>query len=326
MRHSPTVPIDLWHDLPLRFGHLGRPQRWINVLGRVAVSGDDVRLWAHLNGGPARAISLGPNGTRLAAAGDFNIELDPAELLAGRNELRLEVSAFGGWGGSLVVPVEWTPERSWPLPFAADFRRLIRLDEAAQAVDGEWQLTSSGVRVREPYYDRVLALGDMSWRDYEIEAVAIFHGLREPVPGRDQGAGVVHAALALRWPGHTDDGIQPRVRWHPLGVTCEFRRIDGAMRFGWRMLDPGETLPVAAKAQTIAWDIPYRMKARVTTVGPSASRYCCKCWRADSPEPAEWDLELVKQPETVAAGGALLIAHYTDVTFVTVEARPIGTG
>ncbi|MCP5114842.1 MAG: hypothetical protein GY953_28770, partial [bacterium] len=31
-----TPRIDIWYGAQQRFGHLGRPQRWINILGAVS--------------------------------------------------------------------------------------------------------------------------------------------------------------------------------------------------------------------------------------------------------------------------------------------------
>ena len=57
------------------------------------------------------------------------------------------------------------------------------------------------------------------------------------------------------------------------------------------------------------------MKHRVKTHGNSSAQYSIKLWRADEPEPERSDLQAEEDPEDVHQGGALIIAHYTVVTF-----------
>jgi hypothetical protein len=65
------------------------------------------------------------------------------------------------------------------------------------------------------------------------------------------------------------------------------------------------------------------MQHRVETLPDRRTRYRVKLWRDGTPEPAEWDLQAVEGPADVQQGGALIIAHYTDVTFGTIEVKPI---
>jgi len=285
--------IDLWYGDRLRIGHLGSPQRWVNILGRVG--SDVVQLATSLNGGRMLAVSIGGDGHRLARPGDFNVEVDRADLVEGQNQVELTATDSCGRFETRTVTLE---------------------------------VTADGVRSVEPYYDRVIGLGDVTWTDYEIETTVTFHGIREPFEEKgDAGAMVIHAALATRWPGHDDDGLQPRVKWHPLGATAEFRVNPSWEGCSWRILGgrsetSGEMVVVnAEKERTIRTGVRYGMKHRVETLGDGGADYRVKLWEADDAEPEDWYVHLHKGPGEVASGGALIIAHYTDVTFGNVKAR-----
>ena len=65
------------------------------------------------------------------------------------------------------------------------------------------------------------------------------------------------------------------------------------------------------------------MKHRVRTCVDSSTEYSVKFWRADEPEPKGWDVQATEGPEDVQQGGALIIAHYTIVTFGEVTVRSL---
>lgn len=314
--------IDLWYGHRLRLGHLGTPQRWVNILGRV--SPDVESLTASLDGGPGQAIAIGPDGHRLARRGDFNVEIDRAGLTPGRHELELAADPIGGGTDRRLVELQVTEPKSCPLPYTIDWSTVGAIRDVAAVVDGRWELTPAGVRSVEPYYDRVIGLGDLNWTDVEVSTTVTFHGLIEPDEGRgDAGAGVIHAALATRWPGHDDDGRQPRVKWWPLGATAEFRVNSQWSGCSWRILGGEGVVANSPHGRGIALDRPYGMKHRVEELPDGGARYRVKLWEASEPEPDSWDLELIKGPAGQAAGGVLLIAHYTDLTFGNVDVKEV---
>lgn len=321
---SQPPAIEIWYGHKQRFGHRGVPQKWVNVLGRVTAY-QAVVVTYRLNHGDPRSLALGPNYTRLAEKGDFNVEIAVDELRSGENELT--ISAVGGNGESVsaTVAVTWSPQENVTLPLHVDWSKAKSIQDVAQIVDGRWTLTDQGVRSVEPYYDRVIALGTGNWNDYQIETTVTFHARR--LPGdRDGGRNVIHAALASRWPGHDDDGKQPRVKWYPLGATSEFMVTDWPDGCRWRILG-GSGRPRHSyqdKTRTIGFDVLYGIKHLVRTRGDGATEYRVKLWPANTAEPEPWDLIGVEQPDDVHQGGALLIAHYTDVTFgnVTITAVP----
>ena len=67
-----AAEIQVWYGDEQRFGHWGNPHPRINILGAVAGAEEVESLTYSLNGGPARPLSMGPNGFRLSLPGAFN--------------------------------------------------------------------------------------------------------------------------------------------------------------------------------------------------------------------------------------------------------------
>jgi len=317
--HSVPPEINVWYGSEQYFGFSGNPQKWVNILGYVSSENGIASLTYSLNGETALPLSIGPDGTRLAHPGDFNIDIDNNDLKEGANAVTITATDSLHTSAVRTVTVNYSRGQRWPLPYSIDWRTVDTIQQAAQVVDGKWALEADGIRIVEPYYDRIIALGDTSWTDYEVTVQVTFHGFRQPHKGIDGGAGVIHAAIAMRWPGHDEDGLQPRVKWYPLGATAEFRlRGENLDDCRWRIIgDGGKDWKVVNEetGRAIKLGIPYKMKARVETRADSTTLYCVKFWDADDMEPEQWDLQAEEGIEDVQSGGALLLAHYTDVTF-----------
>lgn len=319
--HSPTV--DVWYGREQHFGRNGFPQKWINVLGRVTPGRDIAALSYSLNGASPIPVSIGPDGHRLAELGDFNIEMDRAQLQIGENVLEIIARTYQGNMSRTKVNVVVHSSTGCELPYTIDWSTVDRIDDAAQVVDGLWELAEGGVRVVEPYYDRVIAFGDQSWRDYEVTVPVTFHGMRQPVRGTDAGAGVIHAAIAVNWPGHDEDNRQPHVKWYPLGATAEFRLEPTLKKCSWRILGGAGKVAEEDSTRPIEYGRQYIMKHRVRIRADSSTEYSVRLWSADEPEPKGWDVQTTEGPEDVRQGGALIIAHYTIVTFGEVTVRSL---
>jgi hypothetical protein len=309
--------INIWYGNEQRFGASGVPQRWINVLGNVTNAAQLASLTYTLNGGAAQKLSMGKNDTRLAMAGDFNIELDQRELLAGANKIIITATNKAGRQISETVIAHFTPNRFAQLPLEVDWRKVKTISDAAQIVDGLWRLEGDGVRTMQPYYDRVLAFGDMNWRDYEATVEVTFHSFAEPKP-QPPTYGVSHAGIGLRWQGHQEDGQQPRVQWFPLGAATEFQLFNDLSQSHWRILHGGgRTMKRTNSTQrtTIQLGKKYFLKGRVESVAGGQTLYRNKIWAADESEPDEWAVESLESADDFQHGGLLLVAHNTDVTF-----------
>jgi hypothetical protein len=81
--------IHIWYGPEQHFGHLGRPQRWINVLGNISRPGGVDSVTFSLNEQAERKLSLGSDLHRLALPGDFNVELAWEEVPPGEHDLRI---------------------------------------------------------------------------------------------------------------------------------------------------------------------------------------------------------------------------------------------
>lgn len=316
--------IAFWYGRRQRFGHLGLAQRWVNVLGSVSPAGSIAELAYSLNGGELHPLSMGSDLRRLASPGDFNIELDQKDLRAGDNYVSVRAVAGDGTVAEQRTVVEYTVGRQWPLPYAVDFREVQRLEDVCQVVDGDWMLTPDGVRTAVPYYDRVLAFGDLGWKNYALDAEVTFHGF----PGKRSGGphfGVNHAGIGLRWRGHADDGKQPRVQWHPLGAATEFTLEKNLDECRWRIL-PGPPAKAvrAEEPYPIELGRPYWLRGEVKTLPDGRHRYRTRIWSPDRNRLDFWAVESVEEAANdFASGSALIVAHNSDITVGRVRIEPI---
>jgi hypothetical protein len=312
--------INVWHGSRQRFGNIGLPQRWINILGSVEPAETIARIEYSLNGGSWQPLSKGPDLVRLASPGDFNVEIDRDVLKAGANEVRIRATDAQGMQLLTTVAVEFDPTRVWPLPFEVDFSKVINLQDVCQVVDGRWRRTSDGVRTAVLHYDRVLAFGDMDWTNYSVEAEAIFHNFPGP-GGQGPGFGVNHAGIGLRWRGHADDGKRPRVQWCPLGAATEFTLQKDLSQCRWRILPGPPQRPVYADTRfPIELGKKYWIKGEVKTLADGRSQYSNRIWASAEPEPDNWHVENTERPsQDFPSGSALLVAHRCDVTFCKIR-------
>lgn len=319
--------IEVWYGDVQRFGHLGNPQRFVNVQGNAGPADAIARLEYSLNGGAAAALSMGCDKRRLARPGDFNIELDRASLRPGKNTVAIRAASRGGRTVSRTVTVEFTPGRTWRLPYTADFAKARRIEDVAQVVDGKWRLEPGGVRTAEPYYDRVIAIGDVTWKDYEAVVQVTYHKmLADDVVAGPPYSTKAHASLLLRWQGHRDDGNQPRIQYWPAGAILMPRASTTWKGNRW-VLDILRTsatrIAEEPEGRVIELGRPYLYKARVETLPGPKTRYAVKLWPAGSPEPAAWDLTGEDGPDDLESGSLLLVVHHADATFRSVRVVPL---
>lgn len=317
------LTIDVWYGDEQQFGRLGHAQKWVNILGHVSPADEIKSLSFELNGAEPLKLSFHEDRKRIARDGDFNIEIDRALLMRGRNTIDIIAVARDGTQRRRTVMITYHADgKPWPLPYVIQWSNVKNIQDVAQVVDGRWTITNGGVRSVEPYYDRILAVGDSSWRDYEIETTVTVHALTGPKTGPN-ATNVTHAALALRWPGHDADGNQPSVKWYPLGATAEFRLGGDLSQCRWRIFDGKRQFYVESeRRRRLDFETPYRMKHRVETLTDGRSRYRVKLWPSDKTEPSPWDLERT-EPDDLLSGSACLIAHHSDVTFGDVTVRSL---
>lgn len=331
--------INVWYGYNQHFGHLGRPQRWINVLGNVTRPGEVDHLTFQLNDHKAKRLSLGSDQHRLASPGDFNVEIGWDEVAVGRNELVIFAHQVDGRIVSDTVTIQ-VHEGKGRLPYIIDFAKVDHIQDAVQVVDGKWHLEEDGLRTTAPYYDRVLAIGDTTWVNYSSTIRLTIHGFTPPKPGPPT-YNVTHFGVAMRWRGHhaqVESSVaayvkrlvrgmeQPNRKWYPLGAQGEFLIKNTLDSCRWRILFDGDfkTKPAlyAEKTNKLAIDRPIWIKTEVITLPDGRVRYRYKQWPDDKSEPDQWDVEGFELAD-YPSGSLCLVPHHTDVTIHEVTVEPL---
>jgi hypothetical protein len=304
--------IDVWYGLDQDFGLLGNPQPWINILGNV--SGASTLSYS-LNGGASKNLTIGPDGRRLQSTGDFNIDIatsDPnlLELPLGPNVVVITATGSGGTS-DVTVSFDYDSGNVWPRPYTIDWSSTTHIQDVAQVVDGKWTIESDTVRTEIPGYDRLIAIGDASWDDYEV-TVPITVNSAPGVPIPSGGVGIL-----MRWNGHTDNPVtctQPKCGWLPLGAI------------GWyynSVLEFYDT-PARDSSRTLYGGVEYIFKVRVETIVGVGGLYSLKVWEDGTSEPLDWDLIHQEGLTGPLNGSMLLISHRLDASFgdVTITRAP----
>jgi hypothetical protein len=326
-RPSSAPVINIWYGDNQSFGQIGSPQPMINILGNATAQDGIASLTMSLNGEPSQMLSLGCNLYRLAHPGDFNAEIDRRALSEGANVVEIVATDSSGGSCRKKVTVNYAPGTSWPLPYSIDWSRVNNIQDVAQIIDGHWLLDSTGVRSAFPYYDRVIAMGDNSWKDYEAMLTVTWNCL--PVLNNKGGAPYqdhAHASICLRWQGHDNDGRRPLRKWWPLGglagLTTRADSPDKMQWYFWKGDGSRHLMGDSTRAMVVGR--PYTYRVRVETLPDSKSRYSMKAWDAASEtEPHDWDMVVDENEQDLRSGTLLFVVHHGDVTFGNITVAPI---
>ena len=127
---------------------------------------------------------------------------DYTDLRAGANSVVITAVDETGATAQATVTVDYRGGSvTWsPQTYIYDWATATRIDDLAQVVDGEWALDGGGVRPTVFDFDRLLALGDLSWRDYTVTVPISVFGIDESgYTGASNGPGV---GVMVRWQGH----------------------------------------------------------------------------------------------------------------------------
>jgi hypothetical protein len=308
--------IDVWYGHEQHFGQIGTTQRWVNIIGNVQKGAADslTAFYYKLNGDGPVVLSVGADYRRLVANGDFNIDLDVEDLLDGQNQVIITAVNSNLPPNTQIdtVIVHYSEGNVWPIPYTAEWDTLDQIEDVAQVVDGLWAIQpDTAVRTIETGYDRLIAIGDTLWGDYEVTAPITFHSF-----GTYFGVGFL-----FRWKGHTDDpiaGWQPKTGWIPFGALCWYRPDE-------LMITGNYNSTLAVDIRTLSTGITYMFKARVKTIPGVGGKYSFKVWELGQPEPEEWDLTGQEELSDPQFGSLLLTAHRADVSFGTVTIEPVET-
>lgn len=313
----PTAPvINVWYGSTQNFGQIGTPQEWINILGNVTGA---TSLSYTLNGGPSQVLSIGPDGKRLQNTGDFNIELHYTKLNNGANTVLIKASD-ASTTSTQTVTVNYAAGNAWPLPYTADWSTMATPQDGAQVVDGNWTIDDEQLQVVTPGYDRLVALGSMSWTDYEVEVPVTVKSLNPS----SQGSGV---GLIVRWLGHVNSGnnAQPADGWRRIGAMVWYRWTSGGSAAFEMRGNGGQDILPSRSDRPIQFNVPYIFKVSVqsSTFTGNPATYRFKFWPVGENEPPQWFMSTTGNAGEPAAGSVVLVAHHAMVDWGDVTVRPI---
>jgi len=316
------MDIRVWYGHSQRFGHLGVPQRWVNILGSVAGAQAPVRLTYRLNRGRDHPLSTGPDGLRLRGDGDFNAEILCEDLRPGANQVLLSATDGAGCTVTETVDVHYVPDTRWSLPYHANLRLGHPLPDAVQVVEGQWLKTPLGIRPKHPSYDRLVAVGDRTWTDYRVRVTATVHGFVDGECGVLQGG----FGLLMRWTGHYADGNQPCGEWRPSGAIGWYRARWEDQPAPHRNLNISDGVVkdealVETRPLTLDPNRPHIFECSVRSQPGGTSLYGYRVWPAGSSDELLCDLSTEGRPGESPSGSLLLIALYADVTLHEIEAE-----
>lgn len=311
---SPTITV--WYGHEQHFGQLGNPQQWINILGSVSPPQDIASLTYTLNAGPPLPLSIGPDSRRLLSPGDFNVEIDINYLVDGQNLVAITALDNAGASTTETVTAYYTAGTVWPEDYAVDWSTVTNIQDVAQVTDGLWAIEGDAIRPVVTGYDRAVAVGDITWDDYEAKALITLHGA-----GRSGAAGSRSEGgygLWLRWPGHSAwDDAQPRWGWHPSGANCWYHVSNQSLFIGG---EHGICSPACpSQDRVLELGTPYWFKMRTQSVPDEGTYYACRVWPVGGLEPATWDVEGMEGPSDVPGGSCLIVAHLVDISIGTIE-------
>ncbi|MCF8263334.1 MAG: T9SS type A sorting domain-containing protein [Melioribacteraceae bacterium] len=302
---TPPV-VEIWYGDTQNFGLIGNPQKWINILGNVSDANGISSLSYSLNSGASVNINFGPDTKRLLSTGDFNVEIDRADLTDGANSVEITATDALGASTSQEVTLNYTSGNVWSLPYTADWSSISNIEDVnsvANLVDGDWQLTPNGIRTSASGYDRLIVLGDESWTsNYEVTSEFIVHSV-----GSGSGVG-----FAIGWQGH-EGNASPRLNWPLEGIG--WVRNFGSLRI--LTYDNGIQ---AQQSVSMNLETKYILKAKSEDIGGGLSRFSVKIWEDGEAEPTNY---MITSDITDRDGSVLLITHMADVTWGNISINPI---
>ena len=330
---SPIIPedvpdttqpvINVWYGLDQRFGHLGTPQTWINIMGNVSDSSSAVvALNYSLNDGPSHQLVLGKDNLRLENTNDFNIEEGYTNFICGNNHIDLSANDSVGNVNNTRVNIFYTCSVDWPMPYSVDWSTVSDIQDVAQVVDGQWIISNGKVTPTPQGYDRIIAMGNMTWKNYTV-TVPITLNSEMTSPGANFG-------IALRWKEHVfwpnkHNGAYPREGWYPLGAIAGYFDYTG---FGGKRLALlGNNMNFFANDSTemqLVAGSTYNFKARAQTVGTDQV-FSLKVWEQGTGEPANGTVRGNAPAGALTQGSILLLSYDSDVSFGSITITNLDT-
>lgn len=318
--------ITLWYGANQTFGKLGTAQRYVNIQGNVTDPTSLDQFWYTLNGGSSVNLSQGPDTRRLQQKGDFNVDLRYDQLNTGANTLVIHARNIFGDVKDTTVTVTKAAAATWPLPYAVDFTAASSLTDSVQVTDGRWSVAGGKATILERGYDRVIAIGDTTWQDYEITARLSIAGLDSSATAYDAPSNGPAMAFLMRWKGHTDSPItipQPKEGYLPLGAFAALSWPTVSTN-KWELFGDGLVLKDTKSSPSFSFNTDYYFKLQVKTTAGVGGYYRFKVWKASDAEPAAWLLNMQEGLSAPQFGSVLIVAHHVSASIqdIVVTATP----
>jgi hypothetical protein len=321
-----ALSINLLYGDTQTFGLIGVPQRIANIIGIVEGATPSTVMTYRLNGGPEQALSVGPDLRRLYEPGSFNVELSYDDLLVGANTVALK-AVDNGMQVTKNVTVNYTTGTTWPLNYAIDWSAAPSIMAVTQPVTGGFEIVGDEVVTTNPGYDRLLAIGDLTWNDYEITVPVTVESLNDSEWGPpSNGAGV---GFITGWQGHypTTPTEQPGAGWRRSLNSLSWFAWNPNGSSGFRIVGYQGAKLLASSNEQIALNTTYIFKLSVQSspIEGFPNTYRFKYWEQGTPEPALWTMQGDGIPSEPATGSVMLVAHQAMVRFGDVTVRPIAS-
>jgi hypothetical protein len=321
-----ALSIDLLYGDTQNFGQIGVPQRIANIIGIVEGATVNTELTYRLNGGPEQKLLLGPDQRRLYEPGSFNIELSYDDLAVGANTVALK-AVDNGMQVTKNVTVNYATGNAWPLNYTINWSGASSIMDVTQPVTGGFKIVGDEVVTTNPGYDRLLAIGELTWNDYEITVPVTVESLNTTEWGSpSNGAGV---GFITGWQGHypATPGEQPGLGWRRSLNSLSWFAWTPNGSSGFRILGYQGARLLASSNDQIALNTTYMFKLSVQSspIEGFPNTYRFKYWEQGTPEPVLWTMQGDGVPSEPETGSVMLVAHQAMVRFGEVTVRPIAS-
>ena len=229
-----------------------------------------------------------------------------------------------GGMASKTITLTYDPQATWSLPTQVRWKDVLQVQDAVQVVDGQWFLSDAGIRPVHPAYDRLVVIGDRTWRDYGIRVTVTLHGFVPGPQGQLQGG----FGILTRWNGHYADAFQPSREWRPSGAIGWYRARWEDKPPRYRNFNISDAViedreMVASPPMALPPNSTVVMQMEVRSQAGSPSRYDYQVWQPENPDALLCNLTTRGTPGESPAGSVLLIALYADVTIGDIEGYPL---
>jgi uncharacterized repeat protein (TIGR02543 family) len=227
---------------------------------------------------------------------------------------------------STTVVVNYRSNRTWPIPTTHTWTSTS-LNSVAQVVDGKWAVESGFARIIEVGYDRLIALGDLTWRDFEVTVPIRVDEV--DLSGYNPTSTYPGVGFIVHWTGHTDDpisGWQPKSGWKPYSALAWYAYLNEANQGDGKfqiLNDRSNVLVQDPLNRKMQLGVTYYFKLRVEKPDGQPPKYQLKIWQDGTNEPPAWEMEGEGAVTDHDYGSILLLAHHVDASFGTIIVNPI---